>query len=91
MRAEPEETSNAKLYLTPPAAFTPQEHAVDACVAAPAFSGVFCGVPSQPDGVPVIRTGTNAALPGARLLAGLRRADGHNDAVDVQHDEFIGT
>ena len=91
MRAEPKETSNANLYLTPSAAFTPQEHAIDACVAAPAFSGVSRRVPAHPDGVPVVRSGTNAALPVARLLAGLRGADRHDNAVDARHDGFLGT
>ena len=41
-------------------------------------------------GGPVVRAGTDAALPVARLLAGLRD-DGRDDVVDAQHNGSLGT
>ena len=90
MRAEPNETSKANLYSTPPAAFAPQEHAIDACVTIPTFPGASHGVPAHPNGGPVARAGTDAALPVAHLLAGLRD-DGRYDVIDAQHNGSLGT
>ena len=90
MRAEPDETSKANLYSTLPDAFVPQEYAIDACVAAPAFPGACHGVPAHPNGEPPVRAGTDAALPVARLLAGLRN-DGRDGVVNAQHNGSLGT
>ena len=90
MRAEPGETSKANLYSTPPGAFAPQEHAIDACVTVPTFPGASRGVPAHPNGGPIVRAGTDAALPVARLLAGLRD-DGRDDVVDAQYNGSLGT
>ena len=90
MRAEPNETSKANLYSTLPAAFAPQEHAIDAYVTVPTFPGASRGVPVHPNGGPVVRAGTDAALPVARLLAGLRN-DGRDGVVNAQHNGSLGT
>ena len=72
-------------------ALTPREHMIDARVTARAFPGAARGVPAHPDGKPVARAGSDAALPVARLLAGLRNANGREDAVDAHHDGSLGT
>ena len=46
---------------------------------------------ARPDGEPVARAGTDTALPVARLLAGLRGANGHEDALDARHNVSLGT
>ena len=71
--------------------FAPQEHAIDACVAVPTFSGAFRGVPAHPNSGPVVRSGTDAAHPVARLVAGLRDADGRDGVVNAQHNGSPGT
>ena len=53
-----------------------REHALDACVTVPTFPGASRGVPAHPNGGPVVRAGTDAALRVARLLVGLRNACG---------------
>ena len=91
MRSESVETSKANLYLTPSALFAPQEDAIDACVAAPAFPGASRGVPPHPNSEPVVSAVTDTALPVARLLAGLHDANGRDDAVDSRHSGSLGT
>ena len=90
MRAEHNERSKANLYSTPSAAFVPQEHTINACVTVPTFPGASCGVPAHPNGGPVIRAGTDAVLSVARLLAGLRDADGRDNVVDERHHGTLG-
>ena len=55
------------------------------------FPGAACGVPAHSDSEPIACPGTNAALPVARLLAGLRDTDGSGDAVDARYNGSIGT
>ena len=69
----------------------PQEHVVNAHIEACIFLGAAHGVPAHPDDEPVTHARTNAAIPVARLLAGLRGADGREDAVNARYDESLGT
>ena len=72
-------------------AVAPQDHVVDAHIAARTFPEAALAVPAQPDGEPVTHARTNTAIPVARLLAGLRGADGREDAVNARYDESLGT
>ena len=68
-----------------------QEHVVDAHIAARTFPGAALGVPAHSDDEPVTHARTNTAIPVARLLAGLRGADGREDAVNARYNGSLGT
>ena len=68
-----------------------QEHVGDAHIEACTFPGAAHGAPAHPDDEPVTHARTNAAIPVARLLAGLRGANGREDAVNERYDGSLGT
>ena len=72
-------------------ALAPQGHVVDAHIAARAFPGAAHGVLANPDGEPVTHARTNTAIPVARLLAGLRGADGCEGAVNGRYNGSLRT